>query len=81
MNRKKLVLSMLVGLAVFAFSAVAFAQTADATAMGVAKLDMNKWFAIAAPFPVGAQRATWSCGQDRGSRGRPCVGADARPNP
>jgi F-type H+-transporting ATPase subunit c len=53
MDRKKTVLSLLVGMAVFAVSAVAFAQVTDPeTAKEVAKTEASKWIAIAAGFGI-----------------------------
>jgi len=53
MNRKKIVLTLLAGLAVLAVSAVAFAQQQDAaTAQAVAKSHAGGWIAIAAGFGI-----------------------------
>ena len=63
MNRKKLFLSLLVGVAVMAFSAIAFAQ--DATAVEVAKLEASKWIAIAAGFGIAIAAFGGALGQGR----------------
>src|SRR5687768_3793399 len=52
MDRKKLLVSLLVGIGVMAVSALAFAQTADPTATAVAKSEASKWIAIAAGFGI-----------------------------
>lgn len=49
MDRKKMLLSLLAGIAVFGVSAVAFAQN---TEMALAKTAVSPWIAIAAGFGI-----------------------------
>lgn len=63
MNAKKKILSMLSFLAVFAFSAVAFAQ--DATAVDAAKAGQNGWIALAAGLGLGLAAFGGALGQGR----------------
>jgi len=64
MNRKKLVISLLVTLGVLAVSAVAFAQGADASTVA-AKAEISKWAALAAGLGLGIAAAGGALGQGR----------------
>ena len=63
MNRKKLVISLLVTVGVLAVSAVAFAQTADPAA--VAKADISKWAALAGGLGIAIAAFGGALGQGR----------------
>jgi F-type H+-transporting ATPase subunit c len=63
MNRKKLVISLLVTIGVLAVSAVAFAQNADAGA--VARAEVSKWAALAGGFGLGIAAFGGALGQGR----------------
>lgn len=64
MNRNKLVISLLVGMAVFAVSAVAFGQEAATTAEA-AKAELGKWVAVAAGFGIAIAAFGGALGQGR----------------
>src|SRR5262245_52751762 len=64
MNRKKLVISLLVTIGVLAISGIAFAQSA-ADAATIAKADISKWAALAAGLGLGIAAFGGSLGQGR----------------
>jgi F-type H+-transporting ATPase subunit c len=63
MNRKKVVISLLVGFAVFAISAVAFAADDPATVQ--AHADVSKWAVMAAGLGLGLAAFGGALGQGR----------------
>lgn len=65
MNRKKLVISVLSGLAVLAISAVAFAQNADPNTAAMARADLAKFAALAGGLGLGIAAAGGAIGQGR----------------
>jgi F-type H+-transporting ATPase subunit c len=65
MNRKKLVISVLSGLAVMAISAVAFAQNADPNTAATAHADLAKFAALAGGLGLGIAAAGGAIGQGR----------------
>ena len=65
MNRKKLIISLLVTIGVLAVSAVAFAQTADPNAAAVAKADISKWAALAGGLGIAIAAFGGALGQGR----------------
>jgi F-type H+-transporting ATPase subunit c len=65
MNRKKIVLSVLVTLGVLAISAVAFAQTASPDVAVQAKADLSKWAALAGGLGIAIAAFGGALGQGR----------------
>ena len=63
MNRKKLVVSLLVTIGVLAVSAVAFAQSADVAVQ--AKADLSKWAALAGGLGIAIAAFGGALGQGR----------------
>jgi F-type H+-transporting ATPase subunit c len=62
---KKMFLSMLAGLAVFAVSAVAFAQEGGAVSLEAAKADAGKWIAMAAGLGIAIAAFGGALGQGK----------------
>lgn len=65
MNRKKLIISLLITIGVLAVSAVAFAQTADPNAAAVAKADVSKWAALGGGLCIAIAAFGGALGQGR----------------
>jgi F-type H+-transporting ATPase subunit c len=65
MNRKKLVISLLVALATMLISVVAFAQTASPDVTAQANADIKKWAALAAGIGIGIAALGGALGQGR----------------
>src|SRR5215471_2897393 len=63
MNRKKVVVSLLVSIAIMMISAVAFAQNADAAT--VAKSEIAKWAALGGGLGIGIAAFGGALGQGR----------------
>jgi len=65
MNGKKVIYSLLVGVAVFLVSGAAFAQTASPDVAAQANADVDKWIAIAAGFGIAIAAFGGALGQGR----------------